>query len=155
MNFLLKLLAFMFIGIITLVAIFTSFGKSSRDSKTPPPIKSVVACEKVASYYLDPKVILSSGARSLGVKVLDAMAVRSRDYERFYFVQYKMKTPKNGIVYPMFAMNKPTTRGGGGGVIYSMDDLAVTLTGFGDARTYRDPFSSRDDGFYKASKCLK
>ncbi len=116
---------------------------------------SSFACERVAAFYLDPEVILNSGARSLGVKVLDARAVRSKDYKRFYFVQYKMKTPSNGMVYPMFAMNKPTTKGGGGGVIYSMDDLAVTLTGYGDARRNRDPFSSRDDGFYKASKCLK
>ena len=116
---------------------------------------SALACEKVASFYLDPEVILNSGARSLGVKVLDARAVKSKDYKRFYFVQYKMKTPSNGMVYPMFAMNKPTTKGGGRGVIYSMDDLAVTLTGYGDARRNRDPFSSRDDGFYKASKCLK
>ena len=116
---------------------------------------SSFACERVAAYYLDPEVILSSGARSLGVQVLDARAVRSKDYKRFYFVQYKMNTPRNGMVYPMFAMNKPTTKGGGNGVIFSMDDLAVTLSGYGDARKNRDPFSSRDDGFYEASKCLK
>ena len=113
------------------------------------------ACERVSRYYLDPEVILNSGARSLGVKVIDARAVRSKDYKRFYFVQYKMSTPNNGMVYPMFAMNKPTKGVGSNGVIYSMDDLAVTLTGYGDARKNRDPFSSRDDGFYEASKCLK
>ena len=65
-----------------------------------------------------------------------------------------MKTPSNGIVCPMFAMNKTTTKGGGG-IIYSMDELAVTFTGYGDARRNRDPFSSRDDGYYEATQCLR
>lgn len=112
------------------------------------------ACEKVSSFYLDPEVILNSGARSLGVKVIDARAVRSKDFKQFYFVQYKMSTPNNGIVYPMFAMNKPTTRGGGNGVIYSMDEIAITLSGYGDGRRTKAKFSSRDDGYYDATQCL-
>ena len=118
-------------------------------------ITSVQNCETVAPFYLDAKVILNKASRSLGVKVLDAKAVRSNDYKRFYFVQYKMSTPQKGIVYPMFAMNKPTVSGGGNGVIYSMDALAVTLSGFGDARTFKNPFSTSDDGFTRASRCLK
>ena len=110
------------------------------------------ACEKVSSFYLDPEVILSSASRSLGVKVIDARAVRSKDFKQFYFVQYKMSTPNNGIVYPMFAMNKPTSRGG---VIYSMDDVAETLSGYGDGRRTKANFSSRSNGFSKATKCLK
>ena len=113
------------------------------------------ACEKVSAFYLDPEVILNSGARSLGVKVVDARAVRSKDFKQFYFVQYKMSTPNNGMVFPMFAMNKPTTRGGGGGVIYSMDDIAITLSGYGDGRRIKAKFSSRDDGYYEATQCLK
>ena len=110
------------------------------------------ACENLASYYLDPQVILNKGARDLGVKVIDAKAVKSGDFKNFYFVQYKMRTPNNGIVYPMFAMNKPKSRGG---VIYSMDELAITLTSYGDGRKTRAKFSSRDDGFSRASRCLK
>lgn len=113
------------------------------------------ACEKVSAFYLDPEVILNSAARNLGIKVIDARAVRSSDYERFYFVQYKISTPSNGIIYPMFAMNKPTTSGGGNGVIYSMDDIAITISGYGDGRTTRAKFSSSDDGYFKATKCLK
>ena len=116
---------------------------------------SSFACERVSAFYLDPEVILNSGARSLGVKVIDARAVRSKDFKQFYFVQYKMSTPQNGIVYPMFAMNKPTVSGGGNGVIYSMDELAITLTSYGDGRKTRAKFSSRDDGFSRASRCLK
>lgn len=110
------------------------------------------ACERLASFYLDPEVILNSGARSLGVKVLDARAVKSKDFKSFYFVQYKMNTPNNGMVYPMFAMNKPQSRGG---VIYSMDDLAITLSGYGDGRKTKAKFSSRDDGYDRAMSCLK
>ena len=73
-------------------------------------IENKHSCEKVASFYLDPEVILNSGSRSLGVKVIDAKAVQSNDYKKFYFVQYKIQTPNNGIVYPMFAMNKPTEK---------------------------------------------
>ena len=113
------------------------------------------ACEKVSAFYLDPEVILNSASRNLGIKVIDARAVRSSDYERFYFVQYKISTPNNGIIYPMFAMNKPTTSGGGNGVIYSMDDIAITISGYGDGRTTRAKFSSSDDGYYRATKCLK
>jgi len=117
-------------------------------------IENKHSCEKVASFYLDPEVILNSGSRSLGVKVIDAKAVQSNDYKKFYFVQYKIQTPNNGIVYPMFAMNKPTENGGNG-AIYSMDELAITLSSYGDARKLKDPFSSSDDGFSAASKCLR
>ena len=110
------------------------------------------ACERLASFYLDSEVILNSGARSLGVKVIDARAVKSKDFKSFYFVQYKMSTPNNGMVYPMFAMNKPQSRGG---VIYSMDDLAITLSGYGDGRKTKAKFSSRDDGYDRAMSCLK
>ena len=66
------------------------------------------ASERLASFYLDSEVILNSGARSLGVKVVDVRAVKSKDFKSFYFVQYKMSTPNNGMVYPIFAMNKPS-----------------------------------------------
>ena len=112
----------------------------------------VSACESISSYYLDKEVILNKGARDLGVKVIDAKAVKSGDFKSFYFVQYKMSTPSNGIVYPMFAMNKPKSKGS---IIYSMDELAITLTGFGDGRRTRAKFSSSDDGYYEASRCLK
>ena len=64
-----------------------------------------------------------------------------------------MSTPNNGIVYPMFAMNKPTTRGGGV-VIYSLDEIAITLSGYGDGRRTKAKFSSRDDGYYEATQCF-
>ena len=110
------------------------------------------ACQKINQYYLDPEVILSSGARDLGVKVIDARAVKSGDFKNFYFVQYKMQTPQNGVVYPMFAMNKPFEMGV---TVYAMDDLAVALSGLGDRRRTKARFSSRDDGYSKASRCLK
>ena len=109
------------------------------------------AYEKVSSFYMDPEVILNSGARDLGVKVLDARAVRSKKHQKFYFVQYKMSTPNNGILFPMFAMNKPKSSGG---VIYSMDELAITLSGYGDGRKTKAKFSTRDSAYKKASKCL-
>ena len=112
----------------------------------------LLACERIASYYLDPEVILSSGARSLGVKVIDARAVKSNDYKSFYFVQYQFSTPSNGTVFPMFAMNKPFSSGG---VIYSMDQLAETLSGYGDGRRTKASFSSNDNGYSQASSCLK
>ena len=112
----------------------------------------VSACQKLNNYYLDPEVILSSGARDLGVKVIDARAVKSGDFKNFYFVQYKMQTPNNGVVYPMFAMNKPFEIGV---TIYAMDDLAVALSGLGDGRRTKAKFSSSDDGYSKASRCLK
>ena len=120
--------------------------------------RSITACEKVSAFYLDPKVILNDAARSRGYQVIDARAVRSKDFKRFYFVQYKISTPKNGVVYPMFAMNKPTTSGGGNGVIYSMDDIALTLSSYGDGRKSNltgTKFSRSDNGYDKASKCLK
>jgi len=36
-----------------------------------------------------------------------------------------------------------------------MDELAITLSSYGDARRLKDPFSSADDGYSYASKCLK
>ena len=112
----------------------------------------VSACQKLNNYYLDPEVILSSGARDLGVKVIDARAVKSGDFKNFYFVQYKMQTPNNGTVYPMFAMNKPFEIGV---TVYAMDDLAVALSGLGDGRRTKAKFSSSDDGYSQASRCLK
>jgi len=41
------------------------------------------------------------------------------------------------------------------GVIYSMDDLAVSLSGLGDARKTGAKFSELDRGFSDAKKCLK
>ena len=64
-----------------------------------------------------------------------------------------MSTPNNGIVYPMVAMNKPTIRGGGG-VIYSLDEIVITLSGYGDGRRTKAKFSSRDDGYYEATQCF-
>lgn len=110
------------------------------------------ACQKINQHYLDPEVILSSGARDLGVKVIDARAVKSGDFKNFYFVQYKMQTPQNGVVYPMFAMNKPFEMGV---TVYAMDDLAVALSGLGDGRRTQAKFSSSDDGYSRASRCLK
>jgi len=115
-------------------------------------VNAVKACQNILSFYKDPEVILTSGSRALGVQVLDAKAVKSGDFKSFYFVQYKMKTPRNGFVYPMFAMNKPFARGS---VIYSMDELAITLSGYGDGRATSAGFSRSDNGFYEASRCLK
>lgn len=109
-------------------------------------------CETVASYYLDPEVILSKGSRDLGVKVVSAKAVKSDDFKNFYFVQFKMETPSNGTVYPMFAMNKPFEVGV---TIYAMDDLAVALSGLADGRKTTAAFKSSDDGYSEASNCLK
>ena len=65
-----------------------------------------------------------------------------------------MSTPNNGIVYPMFAINKPRSRGRGGGVIYSMDEIAITRSGYGNGRRTKAKFSSRDDGYYEVTQCL-
>lgn len=114
-----------------------------------------IACERVNRIYLDPEVILNHDSRASGVIVLDAKAVRSKDYRRIYFVQYKMLLPEDTLIYPMFAMNKATPKDGGYGVIYSMDDLAITLSGYGDGRTIKPKFSRHDHGYSQASKCLK
>ena len=63
-----------------------------------------------------------------------------------------MSTPNNGIVYLMFSMNKPQLRGG---LIYSMDDLSITLSGYGDGRNTKAKFASREDGYDRAMGCLK
>ncbi|MDA8676193.1 hypothetical protein N9M53_05845, partial [Alphaproteobacteria bacterium] len=113
---------------------------------------------KVSAFYLDPEVILKDVFRNRGYQVIDARAVRSKDFKRFYFVQYKISTPNNVFVYPMFAMNKPTTSGGGNGVIFSMDDLALNLSGYGDGRNSNltgTKFLSSDNGFATATGCLK
>ena len=102
--------------------------------------------------YLDPEIILNKGSRDLGIKVLDARAVRSPDFKNFYFVQYKLDTPNNGIIFPMFAMNKPFKCCG---TIYSMDEIAETVSGYGDGRKTKANFSALDRGFSKANRCLK
>ena len=110
------------------------------------------SCENLNSFYLNPETILLKGSRDLGIKVIDAKAVKSNDFKNFYFVQYKMETPNNGTIYPMFAMNKPFAIGG---TIYSMDDVAIAVSGYGDGRKTKATFSKNDDGFDKASSCLK
>ena len=102
---------------------------------------------------MDPEVILNKGARDLGIEVIDARAVKSNDFKNFYFVQYKLKTPNNGIIFPMFAMNKPLSPKYG--VIYSMDETAIAISGYGDGRQTKASFSVYDDGFYEATNCLK
>ena len=119
--------------------------------------KSVVStapkiCKTIANYYLDPEVILNKGSRDLGVKVVSAKAVKSDDFKNFYFVQFKMETPANGTVYPMFAMNKPFEVGV---TIYAMDELALALSGLADGRKTKAAFKSSDDGYFEASNCLK
>lgn len=109
-----------------------------------------IACMKISTMYLDPEFILNSEARSSGVKVVDARAVKSLDFVNFYFVQYKMEVPDKGVVFPMFAMNKPFSSG----LVYSMDDLAISLTGLGDGRRTKARFSKNDDGYAEASRCL-
>jgi hypothetical protein len=41
------------------------------------------------------------------------------------------------------------------GIIYSMDELAETASGYGDERKTKAKFSKPDSGFYQANKCLK
>ena len=98
-------------------------------------------CKTIASYYLDPEVILNKGSRDLGVKVVSAKALKSDDFKNFYFVQFKMETPANGTVYPMFAMNKPFEVGV---TIYAMDELALALSGLADGRKTKAAFKSSD-----------
>tara|TARA_B100000780_G_C20695570_1_gene276615 strand:+ start:47 stop:457 length:411 start_codon:yes stop_codon:yes gene_type:complete len=129
--------------IFSVFAVFVIVGALGGDDKK--------VCKKVANFYLDPEVILNKGSRDLGVKVVAAEAVRSDDFKKFYFVQYKMETPSNGTIYPMFAMNKPF----GMGVIYAMDELAITISDFGDGRKTKAEFKSTNDGFPEASRCLK
>ena len=115
-------------------------------------ISSVNACEKVSDYYLNPEVILSQTYRAYGMQVLDARAVRSKDFKNFYFVQYKMNHPKHGDIFPTFAMNKPFKTGS---VIYSMDDVAIEMSGFGDGRKTKAKFSHSSNGYKDVIKCLK
>ena len=153
MKLLLKVVFYPIAGFIVLIVILAIIG-AFNDTRLENT-SFVQDCEDISPYYLEPETILSSKSRNKGVEVLEAKAVRSKDYKRFYFVQYKMRVPKVGIVYPIFAMNKPTVGLGGNGVIYSMNDIALELTGFGDARTFKSPFSASDDGYYRATKCLK
>ena len=111
------------------------------------------SCQKLHQNYLDPEVILNKESRKKGIKVLDARAVRSPDFQKFYFVQYKLEVPKEGIVYPMFAMNKPFSSTFG--LIYSMDELAISVSGLGDGRKTKAKFSQLDRGFSEAKRCLK
>jgi hypothetical protein len=41
------------------------------------------------------------------------------------------------------------------GIIYSMDELAETVSGYGDGRKIKAKFSKLDRGFSQANKCLK
>ena len=66
---------------------------------------------------------------------------------------FNMPDHASAELFTMFAMNKPFSSDSG--VIYSMDDLAVSLTGFGDGRKTKANFSEFDRGFSDAKKCLK
>jgi len=110
------------------------------------------ACQKLNPFYLDPEVILLKTHRAQGAKVIDARAIRSGDYKRFYFVQYEIAHPKFGTVYPTFAMNKPFQMGS---VIYSMDKTAISLSGYGDGRRTKARFSAHDSGYNEVTGCLK
>lgn len=129
----------------------TSQTNGADTSSRPVPEVKSKECEKVDSWYLKPEVIISETMRTIGVKVLAAEAVKSNDFNNFYFVQYKMDIPEKGVSYPMFAMNKPF----GKGVIYAMDDLAIMLSGLGDGRITQAKFSANDDGFEEATGCLR
>ena len=41
------------------------------------------------------------------------------------------------------------------GIIYSMDELAETVSGYGDGRKTKAKFSKLNRGFSQANKCLK
>ena len=143
-----KNLLLILVVIIGGLVLLGSMGADNNKAK----VRTAKVCTKVAQYYLDPEVILNKGSRELGVKVVSVEAVKSDDFENFYFVQYKMNTPSNGTVYPMFAMNKPFEVGV---TIYALDDLAIALSGLADGRRTKAKFSSSDDGYYEASNCLK
>ena len=115
--------------------------------------RETAACEKINRLYLDPKVILDTKSRAAGFRVIDARAVKSRDFRKFYFVQYKISDPRGQIIFPMFAMNKPLSSRFG--VIYSMDNTAKNISGYGDGRRTKAKFSSTDHGYAEASSCLK
>tara|TARA_A200000113_G_scaffold87824_1_gene78371 strand:+ start:989 stop:1192 length:204 start_codon:yes stop_codon:yes gene_type:complete len=65
---------------------------------------------------------------------------------------YKLDTPKNEIIFPIFVMNKPFKCCG---IIYSMDKLTETVSGYGDGRKTKAKFSKLNRGFSQANKCLK
>ena len=116
-------------------------------------VRATAACEKINRLYIDPEVILDKKSRTAGYRIIDARAVKSRDFREFYFVQYKISDPQGQIIFPMFAMNKPLSSSFG--VIYSMDNLAKNISGYGDGRRTKAKFSSTDHGYAEASSCLK
>lgn len=146
-----RIFMYLIFSVVAVFVIVGALGGGDKKDDNKVVLSTPKVCKKVANFYLDPEVILNEGSRDLGVKVVAAEAVKSDDFENFYFVQYKMETPSNGTIYPMFAMNKPF----GMGVIYAMDELAITVSGLGDGRKTKTKFKSTDDGFSEASRCLK
>ena len=54
-----------------------------------------------------------------------------------YFAQYKLDTPNNEIIFPIFVINKPFKCCE---IIYSMDELAETVSAYGDGRKTKAKF---------------
>lgn len=131
---LLKFFLYPIIGLIILIILFSNGDR----------------CLDVAPHYLNPQKILNDKAIDSGVRILGAQAVKSYDHNSIYFVQYKMITQDNEIIYPMFAMNKPRDNG----IIISMNDIAWSLSGLGDRKLF-PKLSENDDGYQDAMRCLK
>ena len=85
-------------------------------------------------------------------KITKSAAVRSDDYERFFFVAVEIRAPGKDAMYPMFAMNRINQEFG---VIYSVNDAALLVSGLGDGRTTKAEFNRSRHGFSEALACLK
>lgn len=95
-----------------------------------------------------------SGLLNKGYSILDKNKVyytQSGDWAKVYFVGTVIE--RGGQVYnAIWATNDVSFIGAG--VVYSMNDHAIQVSGMGDGRTNSEPLSETDDGYSRINQKL-
>lgn len=120
----------------------------STTASTPPPSKAPVACEPADALG---RAIATGREDGTGLKFQDAVAVRSKDFEKLWFVAMEFTAPGVGTEVGVWASNslKP-----GGGLIMSVDGFATEFTVWPDGGETSANLSINDDGASEALDCL-
>lgn len=85
-------------------------------------------------------------------KVLGQTNPLSYYIKNSYFAQYKLDTPNNKIIFPIFVMNKPFKCCG---IIYFIDKLAETTSGYGDGRKTKENLLNLIEVFLRLINVLR
>lgn len=126
----------------------TSASAEPTTTPKPEPSKKPANCESADALG---RAIATGRQDGTGLKFKDAEAVRSKDFEKLWFVAMKFTAPGVGTEVGVWASNslKP-----GGGLIMSVDGFATEFTDWPDGGETSANLSINDDGASAAVDCL-